>query len=159
MSLCVLGTNITLPKMRGPHLDQMLPHQPSYLALRRSAENGCQLCHFFWLALEQGTGHSGQNGVNRMALAHVSERYPGRQISLVSWGGSGNASNLDYINIITTGEIPSVSDSEDDDAPADPTMYPEHQVALSGVVSRYAYQGKQAVAVSRCVASNAHNAV
>ena len=127
--------------MRGPHLDQMLPHQPSYLALRRSAENGCQLCHFFWLALEQGSGHSGKDGVNRTALAHVSERFPGRQISLVAWGGSGNASNLEHINIITTGEIPFLSDSENDDAPADSTMHSEHQIALSEMVSLYAYQG------------------
>ena len=127
--------------MRGHHLDQMLPHQPSYLALRRSAGNGCQLCHFFWLALEQGTGHTGKAGVNRNALAHVSERFPGRQISFVAWGGSGDASNLDHINVITSGEIPSVSDSEDDDAATDPTMHPEHRIALSGVVDLYAFPG------------------
>lgn len=130
--------------MRGPLLDQMQAHQPSYLALQQSMEKGCQLCRFFWLALEQGTGVSGRKDINRAMLVHVSERYPGRQISLVAWGGSGGTSQLDHINIITTGEIPPVSDNEDDDAPLDPTMHPEHQEALSRVVDLYAFPGIRA---------------
>ena len=130
--------------MRGPQLDQMQPHQPSYLALRQSAQAGCQLCHVFWLALEQHRGLHGEKGVGRAALAHVSEQYPGRQISLVAWGASGGPLNLDHINIITTGEIPSISDNDESDGdywPEDPTMHPEHQDALNGVVDLYAYPG------------------
>ena len=82
-----------------------------------------------------------QNGV---ALSHVSERYPGRQISLVAWGGAHRG--LDRIHVITTGEIPSDSNSseagdEDENATLDPTMHPDHQVALDGVVDLYAYPG------------------
>ena len=122
--------------MRGPGQDQMQPHQPTYLALKKSAEAGCELCSFFWVALGQGTGKRRIQGTNRAAISHVCERYPGRQISLVAWGGS--SSTLDRIHIITTGDIP---EEDNDGAPADPTMHPDHQLALDGVVDLYADQG------------------
>ena len=138
MSLCQLCASISLSKMRGPKLDQIQPHQPSYLALKKSAEAGCQLCGFFWDALEQGTGDNRKRGLNRAAVSHVCERYPGRQISLVAWGGHG--ATLDRIHIITTGDIP---ENDDDNAPADPTVHPDHQLALEGVVDLYADPGNE----------------
>jgi hypothetical protein len=137
--------------MRGPNLDRMQCHQPNYLALKRSAEAGCRLCGFFWTALEQGVGKGPYH--NRVALSHVSERYPGRQISLVAWGGADRS--LDRIHVITTGEIPSLPKSseagdEDENATADPTMHPDHQIALDGVVDLYAYPGNNSSAPIVC---------
>ncbi|KAF2248862.1 HET-domain-containing protein [Trematosphaeria pertusa] len=138
MSLCPLCASITLSKTRGPNLDQIQTHQPSYLALKKSAETGCQLCGFFWEALEQGIGANRKRGLNRAAVSFVSERYPGRQISLVAWGGHGTS--LDRIHIITTGDI---AEDDDENAPSDPSMHPDHQVALDGVVDLYAYPGNK----------------
>ncbi|KAH6622270.1 heterokaryon incompatibility protein-domain-containing protein [Boeremia exigua] len=133
MTLCQLCNSISLTKMRGPNLDQMQPHQPSYLALKRSADAGCQLCGFFWSALEQGSGKDRQRSFLRAALAQVCEQYPGRQLSLAAWGGS--QASLDRIYIVTTGEVPEV---DDETAPSDPTMHPDHQHAAYGVVDLYA---------------------
>jgi len=141
MVLCQLCASISLTKMRGPGRDQIQPHQPTYLALKRSAGAGCELCKFFWVALEQGTDKERLKGTNRAALSHVCERYPGRQISLVAWGGSNDT--LDRIHIITTGDIPEVEDDDEDDAPADPTMHPDYQFALDGVVDLYAEHGNE----------------
>ena len=138
MDLCQLCNSISLAQMRGPNLDRMQPHQPSYLALKQSADAGCQLCGFFWAALEQGTGNDRKRGIHRAALAQVCERYPGRQISLVAWGGA--AATLDRIYIITTGDIPEQED-DSEEAPADPTMHPDHQLGLDGVVDLYADAG------------------
>ncbi|KAH7092099.1 heterokaryon incompatibility protein-domain-containing protein [Paraphoma chrysanthemicola] len=137
MHLCELCASISLSKMRGPNCDQMMPHQPSYLALKNSAKDGCRLCRFFWMALELGTGEKRKSGLPRKAIAHVSERYPGRQISLVAWGGPNNS--LDRFYITTTGDIPDFDD-DDDDALTDPTMHPDHQLALDGVVDLYAHE-------------------
>ena len=128
--------------MRGPNLDRMQCHQPSYLALKRSVEAGCRLCSFFWTALEHGI--ETEQDRTRAALSHVSERYPGRQISLVAWGGPEDS--LDHIHIITTGDIPSLSSSsgaedENENPIVDPTMHPDHQIALDGVVDLYSYPG------------------
>ncbi|KAF2029949.1 HET-domain-containing protein [Setomelanomma holmii] len=136
MPLCQLCASISLSKMRGPDHDRMMPHQPTYLALKQSAEADCQLCGFLWTALELGTEKNRTQGLARAAIAHISERYPGRQISLVAWGGPQDA--LDRIHVITTGDIP---ESDDDDAPADPTMHPDHQWGLDGVVDLYAKEG------------------
>ena len=141
-------SSISLDEMRGSNLDRMQCHQPSYLALKRSAEAGCRLCTFFWAALEQGSGH--ESHLNLAAMAHVSERYPGRQISLVAWGGP--ARTLDRIHIVTTGNIPtpSASDEEDENAILDPTMHPDHQIALDGVVDLYADPGNSLYAPNIC---------
>ncbi|KAH7068151.1 heterokaryon incompatibility protein-domain-containing protein [Paraphoma chrysanthemicola] len=138
MYLCALCASISLSKMRGPNCDQMMPHQPSYLALNKSAKDGCRLCGFFWMALELGIAKYRKLGLPREAIAHVSERYPGRQISLVAWGGPKDS--LDRIHIITTGDIPDLDDDDDDEALADPTMHPNHQLALDGVVDLYAHE-------------------
>lgn len=45
-------------KCKSIQISQMLlkstPHQPTFLKLRISAENGCQLCQFLCMSLEQG---------------------------------------------------------------------------------------------------------
>ncbi|KAF2855128.1 HET-domain-containing protein [Plenodomus tracheiphilus IPT5] len=97
----------------------MQPHQPSYYALKLSAENGCRLCNFFCIALRDGDGQN-----SAAAWSQVSAQYPGRQISLVAWGGVEK--NFDRIHIATTGDIPS-SDEESDAELDDPTMHPDHQ--------------------------------
>jgi len=138
MGLCLLCSSVSLSEMRGPNSDRMQPHQSSYLALKQSADAGCHLCGFFWGALERGTDNDRNRDIHRAALAHVCEQYPGCQISLVAWGGA--AATLDRVYIITTGEIP--DDNDDEDAPADPTVRPDHQLALNGVVDLYADPGK-----------------
>ncbi|EKD17979.1 het domain containing protein [Drepanopeziza brunnea f. sp. 'multigermtubi' MB_m1] len=111
--------------MRGPDLDRMQVHQPSYLALRNAASAGCQL--FF---------------EGRSTLERVSEQYPGRQISLVAWGRESDGW-LDRILVTTTGEIPDGdSDQEESGAISDPTMHPDYQLALSGVLNIFAYPGR-----------------
>jgi hypothetical protein len=128
-----------MEKMRGPGLDQMQPHQPSYLALKLSAESGCRLCNFFCTALSKQNGDE-----SAAALTQVSAEYPGREISLVAWGGTER--NFDRIHVITTGEIPETDDSSDDEL-ADPTMHPDHQIALSGKVDIYTYEGMHLSAI------------
>jgi hypothetical protein len=132
-SLCSLCQNISVKKMRGPNLDLMQPHQASYHALKRSAEAGCRLCKFICIALCNGNGDE-----SAAAFAQVCERYPGREISLVAWGGAG--SNFDRVHVITTGDIP---DEEEmgGDAVDDPSMHPEHQIALGGVLEIYTHPG------------------
>jgi hypothetical protein len=134
--LCSVCQNISFSKMRGPQLDRMQPHQPSYLALKLSAEAGCRLCSFFGTALSKGDEHNGDESA--AAWASVSSEYPGREISLVGWGGVGH--QFDRIYIITTGEIPEPGDSDEDDI-SDRTMHPEHQIALQGTVQIYAHKG------------------
>lgn len=139
MALCSVCQAISLDQMRGPNRDQILRYQPSCLALKRSAENGCQLCSFFWIALEQGW--TSEAGDNHAALSCLSERYPGRELSLFAWGGP--EATLDCIWIATAGSLPSSPSSvvSDEDAPSDPTMHPDHQTALSWLVDLYAYPG------------------
>lgn len=122
--------------MRGPNLDRVQPHQPSYLALKLSAESGCCLCNSSCVALSKGGEHHGEESA--AAWVSVSPEYPGRKISLVGWGGFGV--QFDRIYIITTGEIPEPEGSDDDDV-SDRTMHPEHQVALQGTVQTYAHGG------------------
>lgn len=128
--------------MRGPNMDQMQRHQPTYLALKISAEGGCQLCRFFYMALEQGSDWGDTS--SRDALSHVCEQYPGREISLVAWGGG--STSLDRIYIITTGEVM----DNDDDAYTDPSMHPDHQLALDGSVDLYAYPGNKVLFCLTC---------
>lgn len=135
-SLCSICRTISASKMRGPNLDRMQPHQPSYLALKLSAEAGCRLCSFFCIALSKGGEHNGAESA--AAWAHVSPEYPGREVSLVGWGGFG--SQFDRIHIITTGEILSPDDS-DDDSVEDPAMHPDHQITLQGTVQIYTHEG------------------
>ena len=135
-ALCSRCQSISFSAMRGPDLDRMQPHQPSYLALKLSAEAGCQLCSFFCVALIKGGEHNGDESA--AAWASVSSEYPGREIALVGWGGFG--SQFDRIYIITTGEIPEFGDSDDEDV-SDRTMHPEHQIALQGTVQIYAHEG------------------
>jgi hypothetical protein len=134
-ALCSICQSISFSAMRGPNLDRMQPHQPSYLALKLSAEAGCCLCNFFCVALSIGGEHNGDESA--AAWASVSPKYPGREISLVGWGGFG--SQFDRIYIITTGEIPEPEDSDDDDV-SDQTMHPQHQIALQGTVQIYAHE-------------------
>jgi len=144
-TLCQLCLSVSLMEMRGPNLDRMQLHQPSYLTLEKSASSGCQLCAFIWRALERcqvAEPLSGGDFEGRLALSHVSEQYPGRQISLVAWG-KGIDGWLDQIMITTTGEIPDVdSDQEGASSPTDPTMHPDHQIALSGVLDLFAHPGE-----------------
>jgi hypothetical protein len=144
-SLCQLCRSVSLTEMRGPNRDRMQPHQPSYLALKKSAFGGCQLCAFIWRALERCEGidqDSGEVFSGRLVLNHVSEQYPGRQISLVAWGKAADGW-LDRILITTTGEAPDVeSDQEGASDPTDPTMHPDHQLALSGVLDLFAHSGE-----------------
>lgn len=134
-SLCSVCQNIATSKMRGPDLDQMQPHQPSYLALKLSAETGCRLCQFLIVAL--ATGSSDDDAAESAAAwKQVSPKYPGREISLQAWGGIGR--QFDRIFVITTGDIPAGDDSDGAD---DPTVHPDHQLALSGKVDIFAYEG------------------
>ena len=117
----------------------MQRHQPSYLALRNSRWDGCRLCSFIWRALEQdvakGDGHMGMD-----LLGHVSDKYPGRAISLAAWGGGVPDSHLDTVRIVTTGTIPkNMVRIRDPDEPADPTMHPDHQRLLSGVLDIFTF--------------------
>jgi hypothetical protein len=118
----------------------MQPHQPSYLALKISASDGCQLCSFIWKALarDQYTTLAGQVVDGAAVLEHVSEQYPGRQISLVAWGNDADGW-LDRIRVITTGEIPDVeSDEEGANNISDPLMHPDFELSLSGVLDLFA---------------------
>ncbi|KAK3377496.1 heterokaryon incompatibility protein-domain-containing protein [Podospora didyma] len=137
-SLCDVCLTISLDEMRGPNCDRMQPHQPSYWALKQSVKQGCRLCGFIWTALGQSKSSSdGEPGT--LVLEHVSERYPGREISLVGWGGGCPDSYLDRLQVITSGEIPDISDSEESvDGHGDPTMHPAHGFALSGVLDIFA---------------------
>lgn len=134
--LCSICQNISFSKIRGPDLDRMQPHQPSYLALKLSAESGCRLCSFFCKALSKGDEHNGNESA--AAWRSVSSKYPGRQVSLVGWGGI--ESQFDRMYIVTTGEIPESEDDENQDA-SDPTMHPDHQITLQGTVEIYAHEG------------------
>jgi hypothetical protein len=60
-------------------MDQMQPHQPSYLALKLSAQSGCKLCRFVCTALSDGNGDE-----SAAAFAQVCERYSDRKISFVA---------------------------------------------------------------------------
>jgi hypothetical protein len=140
-SLCAVCQTISVGNMRGPAMDQMQPHQPSYLALKLSAEAGCQLCKFICTALSNGDGND-----SAATFAQVCERYPCREISLVAWGGAG--SNFDRIHTITTGDIPDVND--DGNEGCDPTMHPDHQLALDGVLEIYTYPGMTSRSVQLC---------
>ncbi|KAK5995934.1 hypothetical protein PT974_04353 [Cladobotryum mycophilum] len=100
---------------------------------------GCQLCGFIWTALGQSEcpvdGELGSEG-----LRYVSEKYPGREISLAAWGGECPASFIDRVLIATSGEISETyADGELVDGPEDPSMHPDHQTALSGVLDIFAY--------------------
>ena len=118
----------------------MQPHQPSYLALKQSAIGGCVLCRFIWFTLGQDVGPGGERGAD--VLEHVSERYPGRAIALVGWGGGSPNSFLDRIYVVTVGEIPDVdADGQPVDSADDPTMHPDHGFALSGALDILAYPG------------------
>ena len=137
--LCEICQGISLEEMQGPGRDRMQRHQPSYLALKYSMTRGCQLCGFIWTALEQYVSFDKELGAD--ALKHVSEAYPGREISLVCWGDP--RSFVDRIHIITSGDVPYVSsDIESDGGAEDPTMHPDYQYALSGVLGIFAYPGK-----------------
>ncbi|KAK5125024.1 hypothetical protein LTR85_001215 [Meristemomyces frigidus] len=135
MPLCEYCQHVSLDEMRGPDLDRMQTHQPSYWALKTSAANGCQLCGFFWQSFAYDSKQDYQDD-KRAAMASTSERYPGRQISLVAWGGA--SAELDRIHVITTGDIPSPTASEDGRGLVDPTMHPDHAFGLNGVVDLYA---------------------
>jgi len=143
-SLCQLCQSTSLGEICGPNHDRMQAHQPSYLALKKSASDGCQLCAFIWRALGRSRDPvpvDGKVTEVRSLLEHVSEKYPGRQISLVAWGrGSHLERWVDRIWITTTGEIPDVESDEED--LADPTMHPDYQFALSNGLDIFAYPGK-----------------
>lgn len=131
-TLCKLCRSISLEEMRS---DRMKRHQPNYLALKWSAMGGCRLCGFIWSALSQCVGPDGQSG--HEVLAHVSEGYPGREISLTAW------SYLDHVNICTSGEVPDTYvDGKSVDGIEDPTMHPDYQLALSGEIDIFSYPGK-----------------
>jgi hypothetical protein len=146
-SLCQLCRSISLTEMRGPNLDCMQPHQPSLLALKESATDGCQLCGFILKALANSRQFDSftigdRSLAGHMALDSVSEQYPGRQISLVAWG-AGDKGWLDRIRIITTGEIPEVEEVQGSESPGcDPTMHPNYQLALSGSIDLFAFPGE-----------------
>ncbi|KAK4665506.1 hypothetical protein QC763_000410 [Podospora pseudopauciseta] len=137
--LCGICREISLDQMGVSDDRKMQRHQPTYLALKQSMDHGCVLCRFIWHALGQSNSREGDRGSD--VLAHVSEKYPGREISLVVWPGVTPTGYLDRIQIITSGEIPDAdTDDEDgDDGPADPSMHPDHQFALSGVLDIFAY--------------------
>lgn len=83
---------------------------------------------------------SGEVSEGRLAMSHVSDQYPGRQISLIAWGNADGW--LDRILVTTTGDIPDLdSDEEGAGSTTDPTMHPDHQVALSGVLYLFTYPG------------------
>ncbi|KAK0654005.1 heterokaryon incompatibility protein-domain-containing protein [Cercophora samala] len=137
-SLCGICQEISLDQMGVSDDGKMQRHQPTYLALKQSMEKGCVLCRFIWDALGRDISREGDRGAD--ALAHVSNKYPGREISLVAWPGVTPTGYLDRIQIITSGEIPDVdTDDEADDRAADPSMHPDHQFALSGVLDIFAY--------------------
>lgn len=139
-SLCDLCRSISLEEMRGPKCDRMQRHQPSYLALKQSAMNGCQLCGFICIALGQCVVSDGETGSE--VLEFVSEKYPGREISLACWGSTCPISCLDRVQIITSGEVPDTdANGEPVDGIEDPTMHPDHQCALSGVLDIFTYPG------------------
>lgn len=133
--------------MRGPDIDRVQPHHPTYLSLLQSAERGCRLCEFIWRALAREAAYDGTSP--REVLAHISERYPGRQISLDAWG-AGPDGLIDRIRITTTGEVPDIeSDEDEDNSSADPTLHPDFQLALSGSLDVYIYEGKTRYDLSR----------
>lgn len=114
----------------------MQPHQPSYLALKQSMLGGCQLCSYIWTAFGQFVSIDGELGSD--ALKHVSEAYPGREISMMSWGTPPPF--FDSIQVVTSGDPPDISDS-DSNGVADPTMHPDCQNALFAVLNTFAYPG------------------
>ena len=129
-TLCDLCKRLSLEEMQG-HKTQ--PHQPSYFALKESVKRGCQLCRFILTALGQCKSVDGDELVSgAQVLEHVSEKYPGREISFLASGlvsANRDTSYLDYMDVYTSGEVPDC-DSEDD--MDDPTLHPDYQLALSG---------------------------
>ena len=121
--------------MRGPDRDRMQPHQPSYWALKTSAANGRELCEYFWQSFAFDRSNQFESE-KRDAMASVSERYPGREISLFAWEADDH--ELDRINILTTGDVPSPTSSKDERGVVHPRMHPDHQVGLSGAVDLFA---------------------
>lgn len=126
--LCDLCKRLSLAEMKG---DNAQPHQPSYLALKQSVMAGCQLCGFIWTALGHCKSVDGLvSGVQ--VLEHVSEKYPGRELSFSACGLATTdraTSYLDYIDVYTSGDVP---DCASDDETTDPTLHPDYQLALSG---------------------------
>lgn len=139
--LCNICRTISLEQMGVSDPEgKMQTHQPSYFALKKSVAEGCKLCGFIWAALGQSTTYEGDRGTEALAL--VSERYPGREISLLAWPTVAPANFLDRVLIVTSGEVPDAdTDDGTDDGPADPSMHPDHQFALSGVLDIFAYPG------------------
>ena len=138
--LCGICKSLSLHEMRSTDHNHLLMqrHQPSYLALKRSALEGCKLCNFIWTALS----HDESNGDHGfLALSHVSEKYPGKAVYLDA-AGDGPDGWLDRIRVVSDWEIPEVSDEEYERGITDPTMHPEHQVSLSGVLDIFAYAGR-----------------
>lgn len=137
-TLCDLCKGLSLAEMQG---DKTQPHQPSYFALKQSVQRGCQLCSFIWTALSQCKSHDGLLSGSQV-LDHVSDKYPGRQISFSACGlASTDRANsyLDYIDVYTSGEIP---DCETEDDVGDPTLHPDYQLALSGRLHIFADEGE-----------------
>lgn len=138
--LCQKCRGLSLDQMRGPDCDRMQPHQPNYLALKRSANGSCALCRFILTALGQSVSIDGIQGTD--VLDHISDKYPGREISLAAWAGGSPDSFLDRVAVITTGEIPDASTDGSDYSPEDPTLHPDYQCALSGTLDIFTYPGK-----------------
>lgn len=122
--------------MREPQLDQMQAHQPSYLAHLSSAQNGCELCKYFWAALGNDTYRPHEVSTTKRGIC---VRYPGRALSLNAWGTSDGM--LDGIRIVTTGEVPDTTESEDERDIFDPTLPPDGQGALSGYLDLFVEEG------------------
>ncbi|KAF5004242.1 hypothetical protein FDECE_9271 [Fusarium decemcellulare] len=72
--LCAKCESIRMDQMRSP---EGYPYQPTFLALKRSAEAGCRLCGFFCISLEQGVD------VDRsLDLTLLCDQYPGYPLLL-----------------------------------------------------------------------------
>lgn len=130
---------MTLEDMRGPQRDRMLP-QPTYWALKQSVYRGCRLCSFIYKALGACRAPDGQS--RSEVLKHVSAKYPGRELALTCWGQDRSWTYFDRVHVATTGEVPDSSPgSEAFDDIADPSLPPDHQFGLSGVLGVFTYPG------------------
>lgn len=114
----------------------MQTHQPTLLALAQSAKNGCQLCLYLWDSLGNREG----DGEMISAKALVTIDYPGRELGVNAW--TPMEGHLDNLHIITTGDVPDTTESEDERGIADPTMPPDGQIAMSGYLDIFADPGK-----------------
>lgn len=72
--LCARCESIQIDQMLG---QESFPHHPTFLALKRSADNGCRLCHFLCISLEQGF-----KGQKYLDLSLLSDDHPGYQLRL-----------------------------------------------------------------------------